>query len=199
VTYWQPFTRDTAAFCVDSPAATTINAILYVACQGGDGALWTSNVPIGAGIPTIPHSSWHSLGGTLAAGPAVVALGGVPTFIEQSTDSYVYVRNEGTAWQSQPWHCLGHPAGALSGSTTYFACQGTDRMLWYATSDGGAWGPPRSLGGILVDGPGVAGTPNGPVFYAEGTDTQVWERGLSSPWTGDGGRVVHGVQAAWIG
>jgi hypothetical protein len=110
----------------------------------------------------------------------------------------VLTRTISTGYASTPWICNGHPAAATSGSTTYFSCQGWDRALWYDVNSGKGWSGAKSLGGVLVDGPGVSAGPSGPTFFAEGQDAAVWERTLSQPWSSDGGIVDYGVGAAYV-
>jgi hypothetical protein len=105
------------------------------------------------------------------------------------------MRNLATGFQGFSWSCIGHPAMATFGTTTYFACHGTDGALWYSTNSGSGWTSSQSLGGQLVDGVGVAATAAGPVFFGEGTDGAVYHRSLTSGWTLDGGQAKMGVGA----
>jgi hypothetical protein len=125
-------------------------------------------------------------------------MGGNPTFFVLGTDHHVWVRNLSTGFSQTSWVCNGHPAVATYLTNTYFACQGGDRALWYATNPGLGWTGAQSLGGLLIDGPGIAAGPGGPTFYGEGMDTAVWERSLTSGWSSDSGSVLFGVGAAWI-
>jgi hypothetical protein len=81
-------------------------------------------------------------------------------------------------------------------STTYFACHGGDGALWYAMNTGSGWSSPQSLGGVLIDGVGLAATSSGPVFFVEGGDHAVWHRTISSGWVSDGGQAQLGVAAS---
>jgi streptogramin lyase len=194
---WQHLTTS-PAFCIDNPAGVVIGSTLYVACQGSDHALWHAETaaPSGTNLPTI-SSAWQSLGGVLTAGPAVAAVGGTPTYVVVGTGNQIYQRTLSTGYSAiANWRCNGHPAVAASGTTTYFACHGTDSALWYATNPGSGWGPAQSLSGVLIDGPGIAATSSGPIFFAEGTDNALYHRGLTGGWTRDGGKLQYGAAAA---
>jgi hypothetical protein len=193
---WQSFSPS-PTYCLDNPAGAVIAGTLYVACEGGDRALWHAETaaPTGTNLPALNVSSWHSLGGVLAAGPAVGSVAGTPTYLVIGTDQHVYSRDLTTGFQGFAWTCIGHPALASFGSTSYFGCHGTDDALWYATNTGSGWSAPQSLGGVLIDGVGVAATSGGPVFFVEGTDGGVYHRSISSGWVGDGGRVKLGLAA----
>ena len=194
---WQPLTS-TPFYCNDSPAGTVIGTSLYVACEGQDYALWHAEtaVPVGSALPTVPGSAWQSLGGTLAAGPAVSAVGGTPTYLVVGTGGQVYSRTLTTGYSLHPWICVGHPAASSSGSLTYFACHGTDGALWFARNDGVGWNAATTLGGILSDGPGLVATPTGPFFFAEGSDSSLYQRTIATDWIFDGGIVSFGAAAA---
>jgi len=194
---WQRLT-DSPVYCIDNPAGIAIAGTLYVACQGGDHALWHAEVALSAGsaLPVIPAGAWHSLGGTLSAGPAIVSLSGTVTYFVLGADSQIYARTAAsTGFTANGWFCVGHPAVASDGSTAYFACHGMDSTLQYSTRATGGWGPLQSLGGTLVDGPGIAATPTGPIFYVEGGDSALWHRSISGDWTKDGGSVQFGAAA----
>ena len=197
---WQSLTAGGPVGCVDNPAAVIVGGIFWVTCQGTDHALYAAQAPVpSSGLPQVSHSSWQSLGGGLLSGPAAVDMGGgVPTFFVIGLDNFVYVRTPTTTYSRQIWYCIGHPAAASSGSTTYFGCHGRDNALWYMTNSGSGWSGGTSLGGGLIDGPGIAAGTAGPTFYVEGLDAAVYERSLSTNWSRDGGGVHYGVGAAWI-
>jgi spore germination protein YaaH len=192
---WSPLVSGGAVFCLDNPAATVVGGTLYVACVGGDRALWVAQAPIGSGLPRVPIAAFSSLGGILSAGPAVAQVAGRVTYVGLGTDRRAWSRDAGAGWSPTPWYCQGHPALAADGGVAYFACNGTDSALWYASNTGGGWSPPASLGGVLSDGPGVAAWSGNPVFFGQGGDGAVWERGLVAGWSSDGGQVRHGVGA----
>jgi hypothetical protein len=186
--------------CLDNPAGVVIAGTLYVACEGGDHALWHAETaaPTGTNLPAISAGSWHSLGGVLIAGPAVGSVAGTPTYLVLGTDQHIYSRTLTTAFVGFSWVCIGHPALASFGSTSYFGCHGQDNSLWYATNTGSAWSAAQSLGGVLVDGVGVAATSTGPIFFVEGTGGGVYQRSISSTWTSDGGQVKLGLGACGL-
>jgi hypothetical protein len=200
---WQPLSSS-FTYCIDNPAAVVTgnpgSATLTVACEGGDNALWMAQGPVSStGLPTL--NGFTSFGGVLAAGPAVAPVGGTLTFVVDGTDGHVWTRTATTGYTQQPWTCLGHPAVATFGSVATFACDGTDHSLWYATNTGSGWTPTTSLGGVLVDGPGIAATSSGLTFFVQGSDNAVWQNSLLSPagWFGDGGIVRQGAGAVGLG
>jgi hypothetical protein len=193
---WQAF-GGAPIYCIDNPGAAVIAGTLYVACQGQDNALWHGETPApsGTNLPSLDPKGWQSLGGILGAGPAVASVAGTPTYFVIGTDQHVYSRDLSTGFVGYPWSCIGHPAVATSGSTSYFACHGTDNALWYATNSGSGWSAAQWLGGVLIDGVGLAATSTGPIFFVEGTDHGVWQRTITSGWTSDGGVVEFGLAA----
>ena len=191
---WQALTTS-PLYCIDSPAGVVISGTLYVACQGADHALWQAQAPApsGTSLPVLSASAWNTLGGTLAAGPAIASVSGTPTYFVLGTDQHIWVRTLTTGYGQSPWTCVGHPAAASFGSTSYFACHGTDNALWYASNTGSGWNAAQSLGGALTDGVGIAVTSSGPVFFVEGTDGEVWQRSGTTGWANDGGHVTYGA------
>jgi hypothetical protein len=175
-----------------------IAGTLYVACEGQDHALWHAETaaPTGTNLPALSPNSWHSLGGALIAGPAVGNVAGTPTYLVVGTDQHIYSRSLSTGFTRFSWAaCIGHPALAAFGSTSYFACHGTDDALWYATNTGGGWSAPQSLGGTLIDGVGLAATSTGPLFFVEGAGGAVYHRSRFTGWVSDGGQAQLGVGA----
>jgi hypothetical protein len=193
---WQTF-GGAPIYCIDNPGAAVIAGTLYVACQGQDHALWHGETPApsGTNLPNLDPNVWQSLGGLLRAGPAVASVAGTPTYFVIGSDQRVYSRDLSSGFIEYSWACIGHPAVATSGSTSYFACHGTDNALWYATASGSGWSAAQSLGGVLIDGVGLAATSAGPIFFVEGTDHAVYQRTISSGWTSDGGGVNLGLAA----
>ena len=184
-------------FCIDNPAVAVIGGTMYFACEGNDTGLWHAETPVpaGSGLPALSPSSWHKLGGSLAAGPAIASVAGVPTYFVLGTDGHIYARTASTPYSGFSWSCIGHPAVATFNTTSYFACHGTDGSLYYATNSGSGWSAAQSLGGGLVDGVGIAATATGPVFFVEGTDGAEYTRTLGTGWTLIGGQVTHGLAA----
>src|SRR5215469_11560890 len=135
-----------------------------VGVEGPHAQLWVQAPQLGGG--------WHSLGGTLAAPPAVAAPpnpNGVtpaqPLFIATSTNKQLYIRSLSTSWArlgaaSMP--CTGGPAAVITGTTLTVACRGTDNALWYNTAALPSSGFPQftgpwtSLGGSLTADPAAA-------------------------------------------
>ncbi len=158
---------------------------------------------------------WQSLGGVLVNGPAVAAVDPVHrtvnselTFFVNGTDGHVWTRTLDSGWTQMPWKCIGHPAAAATlstlipttGQVTVFACHGIDHALWFSRNLGGGWVDTQSLGGIVVDGPGVAVGPSTATFFVEGNDQGGWHRTITHggnvfAWTSDGGILQFGVGA----
>jgi len=73
--------------------------------------------------------------------------------------------------------------------------------LWFSHNFGSGWIDTQSLGGAIVDGPGVAVGPSTATFFAEGTDRAGWHRTIPhvgpyvSNWSGDGGILEFGASA----
>jgi lysozyme len=214
-TGWQALTTGQTIMCIDNPAAVVVGTVLWVACQGWAHDLMVAQVPVPAnGVPQISSSNWHSVGGILTSGPGGAVMGAntpFPEFFVTGSDQRVWTytpsSSPSTAWSVQPEYCNGHPAAATyptptaspTPTTTYFACQGLDRSLWTKTfsSTSMSWTAASSLGGVLIDGPGVAAGPAGPTFFMEGSNRTVWERNPAG-WANDGGQVNYGVGAAYI-
>jgi hypothetical protein len=210
------------AYCIDNPAAVIVRAhaagafLLTVACQGADHALWFAQTQVGSLLGPL-NLVWQSLGGVLVSGPAVApvdplhqTVDGELTFFGNGTDGHVWTRTFATGWTQTPWGCIGHPAAAatlstqipISGQVTVFGCQGLDHSLWMARNfgDGRGWIDTQSLGGVLVNGPGVAVGPSTATFFVEGTDTASWHRTITHggnvfSWTTDGGGLQYGASA----
>jgi hypothetical protein len=153
------------------------------------------------------HRRVDEPGGVLSAGPAVAPVGDTLTFFVRGTSGAIYTRTVSAGYAVTPWFCIGSPAAAQlprTGDTT-FACQGTDLMLWEATSAGTVWSPavsmPGVLGGPLTGGPAVVAGGLETDVLAEWIDHAVWERtpagapGTAAGWTSLGGVVVGGVGA----
>jgi hypothetical protein len=193
---WQRLTDNPVA-CLDNPAGAVVGNTLYVACQGIDHALWhaQTSAPVGTSLPMLSHSSWESLGGDLIAGPAIAAVSGSATYFVLGSDHRVWIRSRTTPFTPNNWTCQGHPSAASFGSVSYFACQGMDGALWYSTNTGGGWSVATSLGGSLTDGVAVAATEQGPMFFAEGNDGQLWHRSITGKWSPDGGQIQYGASA----
>jgi hypothetical protein len=216
---WQHLSSN-PAFCLDNPAAVVTSAhaagqqLLTVACQGANHALWFAQAVVGSGLAPLPLA-WQSLGGVLTSGPAVAAVApigntvdGEITFFGVGQDSHVWTRTVGTGWVQMGWQCLGHPAAATSlstlvqsGEVTVFACDGLDHTLWFSRNFGSGWIDTQSLGGGLIDGPGVAVGPSTATFYVEGNNQGSWHRTITHggnvfSWTSDGGGLQHGTAAA---
>ena len=195
-TGWQP-AGPNGALCVGAPAAVITGGTLTVACRSTDNALWENSAPVpSSGLPQFTQP-WTKLGGYLTAGPAVAPVGGVMTFFAPGSGGRIYVRTLTSAFSATSWWCTGSAAaaaGAVSGQTI-FACVGGGNALWEAVNSGTGWGTAVSLGGSLIDGPGIAATSAAPVFLAEGSDHSVIERTPATNWTSLGGYAVGGVGA----
>jgi hypothetical protein len=123
--------------------------VTYVFVHGTDNAVWYKTWNGAA------WSSWHSLGGALAAnsGPAATSpSSGVIDVFVQGTTGTVYEKtttNSGTTWSG--WTSLGGALAANSGPAAtsesgqvYIAALGTGNVLWWKTTTS-SW---MSVGGI---------------------------------------------------
>jgi subtilase family serine protease len=180
----------TASIRVVNPGSPPGNAINFTYAQpiafagaGFDGALWKQQGGTG----------WTSLGGILAAAPAVVSVPngtvGAPLYIGLGADHDLWVRTNGLGWQpldNSPVYCLDNPGAALVNATTLMvACQGGDHHLYRATGSVSAGVLPTfnrsswtDLGGILVAGPAMATVPghgSGPEIMVLGQDSVIYE------------------------
>ena len=204
---WQHLTTTNPTTCLDNPAAVVTGpaggATLTVGCQGADHALWMLQGPVSSsGLPSF--SKWVRLGGGLTAGPAVAPVGGNLTFFVTGGKGRVYTRTVSSGFVRAPWTCVGHPAAAAYGSTTAFACDGTNHALQFASNSGTGWSPTQSGGGSLIDGPGVAETSRGPFVFAEGSDSAIVQNFFpgccpSTGWVDEGSSVLHGAGATRLG
>jgi hypothetical protein len=211
-----------ATYCIDNPAAEveTIgfqgSPTLTVACQGSDHTLWYASEQVSAGAMPAPLTGWQSLGGVLTNGPAVATVDPLHpaakfqpniTFFVNGSDNHVWTRTAQTGWSQRPWLCKGHPAAGSSltpggsDAVTVFACHGVDDAVWLARSysHGGGWEPSTSLGGIAVDGVGVASGPLVATIFVQGTDSHIWQRTYGQTvtgWSSAGGFAQTGTGAA---
>ncbi|HEV1998758.1 MAG TPA: hypothetical protein VGR61_11595 [Candidatus Dormibacteraeota bacterium] len=208
-TVWHRLTSGGPVYCLDTPSATVSQngpAVLLVACEGGDHAIWTASVPAPTGLdtPTIPMSRWTRLGGSVIAGPAVAASEGSLVVFGVGASNRVWVSVDLGPFNPTPFACIGHPAalGYYNTGTalfsTWFACHGTDGALWVAQHMSGAWSPAMSRGGSLLDGVDLLERADENVLaLGEGTDRAVWTTLISGGgWERLGGVVDHGVGAA---
>ncbi len=195
------------SYCLGNPAATVSGpvglSVLTVGCVAADHTLWFGQT-LAAGNGSLPTIySMKSLGGTLSGDLAASWAGGSVTFFGTSTsDGRVWTESvlPGNSWTQSPWACTGHPGVGASGQTAYFACEGTDGALWFATNAGFGWAPPLSAGGSILGGVGVAPTSSGATAVVEGVDGTVWQRalttsGASGGWLYDAGHIQYGVGA----
>ena len=198
---WQPLDSNGPVYCNGSPGAALHGSTLYVACQGGDGALWYASTPAptGTALPVFAAGSWHPGGGRLSAGPALADVNGTMTFFANGTDGVIYTEPAGSnnAFVATNWRCVGAPAAGTQGSKTYFASTAGDNQLWYATCTTTCTGVSAiALGGVLVGSPAVSANTGATRFFGEGQDGAVWEITLGvGTWSSDGGIVVGGVGA----
>ena len=154
--------------------------MIDVFVRGTDNALWSTTTTNNG----TSWSSWHSLGGQLAAGtgPAACSWGAgrLDVFV-QGTNGALYHKwstNSGATWSG--WQSLGGKltsspgAGGATSNTTnniQVFVRGTDGACWYKEWTGTAWSSWESLGGQLAPNTGPAGE-----VFVQGTDNQLWER-----------------------
>jgi hypothetical protein len=229
---WARLSPTWAAYCTDAPAATVVASTpgstaaytLVVACRGSDGALWWASGPVTAGTLPSNFTNWAFLGGGLASGisggPAVAAVqspGGTTisfsdelTFFVNGTNGHVYTTTAaagGPGWTETTWECNGHLAAASvvvgGGLATAFACQGLGGIVYAATTNGTGWDT-EPLGGIAIDGPGIALSSVSWTVVVEGTDHQMYQNTSTSTtgtfsfggWSPLGGVLTNGAAAA---
>jgi hypothetical protein len=182
------------AFIVNETPPASPSAVA-VGVEGPGSAMWVQAPQLGGG--------WHSLGGQLAAPPAVAAppnpngaTPAQPLFIATSTNKLLYIRSPSTGWQQLGpvrGTCLGGPAAVITGGTLTVACRGTNNALWENSAPLPASGLPRfsgawtSLGGVLTAAPAVAPVGGVLTFFARNTNGHIYTRTLASgfrqmPW-----------------
>ena len=187
------------AECVGSPAAViTGTSTLTVACRGTTNALYYNTTTwSGTGLPVFT-SGWKSLGGVLTAAPAVAPVGGVLSFFVRGDTGHIYIRTVSSGYAEQQWACLGAPAAALPSpaGATSFACEGTNRELYWSINGGAGWGPTTAQGGVLAAAPAIAASSLVPYFLVEGTTHAIYEHTPTSGFSSLGGGAVGGVGAA---
>jgi hypothetical protein len=200
---WQRLTT-TSTYCLDNPAVVLNYGLttLTIFCEGSDHSLYSaSSGPLSSGLPQL--GSWSSWGGGLKYGPAAALVNGTLTAFVIGTDSTLYSRTASTNWSPLPWQCIGHPAVASGGTTSYLGCQGLNHALYYAQNTGSGWSAPRSAGGQLIDGPGIAASLSGATYFVEGTNTGLFHTvvpagGTAGGYTSDGGSIRYGVGAGGL-
>jgi hypothetical protein len=170
-----------------------------IGVEGGNGQMYVQAPQLGGG--------WHSLGGGLAAPPAVAAprnpYGATPAqplFIATGTNKLLYIRSLTTGWQQlgpSGAACVGGPAAVITGTTPTttltVACRGTNNALWENSAPVPSSGLPQfthawtSLGGVLSAAPAVAPVGGTLTFFVRGTNGRIYSRTQASgfklmPW-----------------
>jgi hypothetical protein len=189
--------------CINNPAAvvtgTASSPTLTVACEGSDDALYTATMAVpSSGLPNF--TGWTPRGGLLGAGPAVAPVNGTITYFVTAgfNNGQVWIWTAANGWQATgSWFCLGNPAVGIAqgGTTTWFACEGTDGQVWA--------GPLWTLspeGGSIDPGVALAITSGADNMFAEanfGNDS-VWLRAPTTNWVDLGGSVLNGVGAVGL-
>jgi hypothetical protein len=189
---------------------TSVAAPLFHDCEidvfvrGADLALW-ENVFHRATCANPGWSGWRSLGGKLAAEPAVSAYG-YPTIstiavFAQGTDQQLWVDRLDVATGTWSWHPAGGriqaapSAVAVSDTEAWAFVQGADLGLWYWSNVSG-WHP---LGGRLAAKPAATwmGQPSGHVdAFVMGADGQLWHwTSANGSWEAVGGRIAGAPSA----
>jgi hypothetical protein len=188
---------DHPVFCLDDPAAVVTGGNLVVACQGADHQLYMAQGTVTANAAPLFTGGWQALGGYIQNGPAVAVVPGRGLDIEVVGGAHQIFEYYGGTFHPNPFYCTGHPALASDNAgNAFFACHGMDGALYWAQNSGAGWSAATSLGGGLLDGPAIAATGDGPVFYVEGTDHGLYHRGTITGYERDGGYVQFGTGAA---
>jgi hypothetical protein len=155
-----------------------------IAVEGTDGAAWYQSPGT---------TGWQSLGGSLAATPAVTnypsataATFGTPVVVAEGTNHELYVTTPGAgSWMSLGGDCQYTPAAVITGSAANarltVACVGSDQGLWVETDSLSpvtklptAVNSFTTLGGRIGAGPSVAVLSGSLCFFAEGLQHEVW-------------------------
>jgi photosystem II stability/assembly factor-like uncharacterized protein len=182
---WQKLSG-TGSF-VNSPAATVIGSTLYVAGERANHNLYVGSVKLPAsGLPSV--STWHNLGNTLSAGPAVSSLEGSVAYYVVNSAGRVNQYTGGKWTTLGLSSCAGNPGAGVAptGQTTYVDCRGASEHVYYISDHGNGWSKAVSLGGTWKPGAGVAATNVGVFFLARASSGAAYiHRG--STWTSLGG------------
>jgi hypothetical protein len=144
------------------------------------------------------------------SGGTTISFSNELTFFVNGTNGHVYTTTAaagGPGWTETPWECNGHLAAAalsVDGSlTSAFACQGLGGIVYAATTTGTGWDT-EPLGGIAIDGPGIALSSVSWTVVVEGTDHQMYQNTSTSTtgtfsfggWSPLGGVLTNGAAAA---
>lgn len=185
-------------------------APLFLGCEidlfvrGADLALWEDKF-LGAKCGGPSWSGWKSLGGKLAAEPAVAAFGypAISTIdvFAAGTDGRLWVDSLDVAAGTWSWTAAGGVLAAppaavvISGVEVQAFVEGTDRALWYWSNVSG-W---HSLGGRLASKPAVTfdRQPSAHVdAFVEGADQALWHwTSADGSWESVGGRIASAPSA----
>jgi DNA-binding beta-propeller fold protein YncE len=190
--------NDTSCMAAGAVITSTAGAdTLTVACETTSHSLSVNSAPMpSSGLPQFT-SAWRSLGGSIAAAPAVTSVGGVITFIVLGNNGKLYDWPEGGAATGTSWSCLGAPAAAQQPvtGTTVVACQGANHALYSGTvTSAGLSGATRAAG-TLSAGPAIAAASGGVTFLVVGTNDLVYtDNGKTA--TALPGLTAIGVEAA---
>jgi len=151
--------------------------------------------------PTPGWSSWESLGGKLASGPAATTWGpGRLDAFVRGTDSLVWDRwyDNGTwYWTNLGGYTTGDPAPAaslLAPGSIAVAEADFGRTLSVDTYNGSWRGWVHCIGGVLAAEPSaVFASPTSQDVYVEGTDRQLWHWFNNGPGVCGGWQPIGGV------
>lgn len=203
-------------YCTDVSASAD-NGIVYVACRGGNGALYTFQF---AGTNQTPFvTTLVKLGGWFMGAVGVVITDAGPTYYVtggsylkdeggQTYEFNVWYRTATGPWNRYDTYCQGPPAVSSTATTYYFACRYTPRQVlvesWRPGGDKGTW-VVYALPGSIQGNPALApiGNGNNAQLYVAGTDTRIFTKYVdvektttALPWTDLGGRTIGGVSAS---
>jgi hypothetical protein len=196
---WQELSSST---CQDNPAATVVGSTLTVVCAFSDQALHSAQATLSGNTMPSSLGTFSNQGGVIIAGPAVATVNGTLTYFVIGTDNRIWYRTSAGWGYFTNTGCTGHPAASTYGTTTYLACHGNggDNGVWYSTNSGSGWSSWATLGGGMVDGPGVAATSSGTTFVIQGSGNVVYQNvlspsGTTTGWQTTGGTATHGAGA----
>lgn len=214
-----PWTKAVAsAYCIQPAMALKSSTEIVVACKGGNGQLYTSTTTFTDG--QLPRwTTFTSLGGALAGGPALAVVGTVGGTTVQyyvvGTNHLPYENNGGVPGRFSSigtYGCSDTLAVTSAGTSVYVGCVGqlSGAALYASNASNGdpsGWSVFQSLGGVLQRVPALVATRDATgalaalTFFGMGSNDRLYQRQISptaSAWTLVGGLLRRGVGAAQL-
>ncbi len=211
------WTRLASTTYCGNPAATSDATYLYVACRGGNGALYSGKALLSASAPVI--TAWANLGGKLATDPAMAYdhLEGViyyavgPRYSEDGDSANLYANYGGSGWEREWMDCAGRPAAAIAEGerdlgVLWTAClQANGSVAYQYFGDFAPHIREGIINGTATGAPSIALSPKGDTarIYVQGTNGAAYMSTLTMTGTTSlrliGGTFAGGVGAAGLG